>query len=111
MNQRDPHSLASLVADRITDRTGRVWDEDARLRLTRWLTDPECQYVAEEWLRLIASPEESDPNERQFMFRKMMSDVLAGASFPTVRRNAFTSRTNWWLPWRRRARRSPDPGR
>lgn len=61
MDQHDPSRLAKVVADGITDRTGRVWDQDARLRLTRWLTDPECQEVAEEWLKLTASPEESDP--------------------------------------------------
>jgi len=111
MDEHDPTSLANVVADRITDRTGRVWDDDARLRLTRWLADPACRYVADEWLRLIESPADSDQSDRVFIFGTMMSGVLAGTAFPSVRLNGFTSRTRWWLPWRRRDFATAECGR
>ncbi|MCP4306107.1 MAG: hypothetical protein GY788_14755 [bacterium] len=98
-----PHSidLAHRIADAITDRTGRVWDEDSRIRLAFWLDDPDHQAVANRWLTYVGSSRDVDGSQaEEFALRRLMDEALAGSS-PVIL-NGFASRTNRRLWWRRR---------
>jgi hypothetical protein len=102
MDDDNPIDHANRVADAITDRIGRVWDNDSRQRLASWLGGPERGTMAVRWLTYVGSPQEvgSDP-AAEFVLRRPMYDVLAGSLSVIV--NGFTSGTNGWLPRRRKA--------
>ncbi len=93
--------LARRIADAITDRTGRVWDEDSRIRLASWLDDPEHRSVANRWLTYVGSSRDVDGDQSQeFALRRPMDEALAGSS-PMIL-HGFTARLNRRRLWRRR---------
>ena len=105
MDHPNSADLAHRIADAITDRTGRVWDEDSRIRLASWLDDPDHRIVANRWLAYVDSPRDVDGNQAQeFALRAPLDEALAGSSPVTL--NGFTSSTNRRLFWRRR---TPNP--
>jgi hypothetical protein len=108
----DPSDLANVIADTITDRTGRIWDENARQRLSAWLDKPEHRTMAMRWLNYMDILEDTDfdPLE-EFSLRRPIDEALTGgpAGIGSSGR-IHLSKVSTWLPWRRRPPRSPDIG-
>ena len=105
MHPDDPGELANVIADRLTDRIGRLWDEDARQRLSGWLAKPEHQSTAIRWLEYMDSTEETDFDPmKEFLLRRTIYEGLTGK--PAVAgRGGGTGGTvllSKRLPWRRK---------
>ncbi len=108
MHPDDPNELANSIADRITDRIGRIWDENARQRLSTWLDKPEHQPMAIRWLNYMDSTEETDFDPvKELSLRRPIHEALTGKP-AGVGSAGFTLRRKRWLPWRRRPPRSPN---
>lgn len=102
----DPSGLANFIADKITDRIGRIWDENARQRLSAWLGKPEHQSTAVRWLNYMDSTEETDFDSlKEFSLRRPIYEALTGK--PAVAGTGGTILVSKWLPWRRKPPRSP----
>jgi hypothetical protein len=97
----DPSELANFIADTITDRIGRMWDENARQRLSTWLGEPEHQLMAIRWLHYMDSTEETDFDALgEFSLRRPVYEALTGK--PTVSGTGGTILVSKWSPWRRK---------
>ena len=101
----DPSELANLIADKTTDRIGRIWDENARQRLSAWLGEPEHQAIAIRWLNYMDSTEETDFDPlKEFSLRRPIDEALTGN--PAVDGAGGTVLVSKWLRWRRKLPRS-----
>ena len=102
----DPPSseLAHRIADAITDRTGRIWVNDARQSLARWLDAVENRQAAVRWLTYAeAHGDDGDGTFEEYLLRRPIEHALRGpvVEDPCIEADGFTPGRRRRATWRR----------